>query len=209
MNRKIGILKDSEEQITDLFNVTHIDIYEKKTEWEIVTILNAIEINTNTTMELRLFIEEIIEKLDDCKIIIGTTIVGMPYHILDRNEFILCEADVFSSQLLDEVYEDYCFPREEETQENVVYVPCSPQPVDNDGNFYLDFIEVQKFRPEITSKKALIPFLSHELFQTLTIQCSHVMPWIESFVMVKELEFGVKRENGRYLVVISHKQCEV
>lgn len=208
MNSKIAILKDSVNNISDLFHVTHIDIYEKNSKWEIFKIIDRLEVNTSTTSALRLFLEDLMKQLGDCKIIIGLTIMGMPYHILDRNDFILCEAETFSLKLLDEVYEDYCMPKEEERKESALDVPSFPQPVDNDGNFYLDFIEVQKYRPEVTSKKALIPFLSHELFQTLTIECSHIMPWLENFLLERGLEYSVKRENGRYLVVITHKQCE-
>lgn len=207
MNSKIGMIKDKNEKITDLFGMTHIDIYEKKEEWEVVKTLKHLSLNTSSTHALRLFIEDIIKLLEDCKILIGTTIIGMPYHILDRNGFILCEAEEFSLTLLNQVYRDYCTPKEEQINEKVEYVPDSPQTVDNDGNFFLDFIALKKSRPEVTSKKALVPFLSYELFQTVTILCDHVMPWLESFLAERGLEYSIKRENSTYLVVISHKLC--
>lgn len=207
MNGKIGIIKDREGRITDLYGMDHIDIYEQKEGWETVMTLEGMQADTAALGAIRIFLEEMIKRLGDCRILVGTAITGMPYHILDRNGFILCEAEESSQTLLEEVYKDYCMPKEQEKEPEIEYVPVYPQPADNDGNFFFDFIAVQKSRPEVTSKKALLPFLSHELFQTLTILCSHVMPWLEKFAADRGLELSTKREDGKYLVVVSHKQC--
>ncbi|RDU23139.1 Fe-only nitrogenase accessory AnfO family protein [Anaerosacchariphilus polymeriproducens] len=202
MSNKVAILKDKNENITDIYNLSKIDIYERNTIWKISYTIDDIEPIMTNLITIRIFLEQIMKQLKDCKIIVGKTIVGIPFHILDRNGYVLCESEAFSIKLLDQLYFDYCLEGKKDNIQESKYVPGVPQPFDHDGNYFFDFIEVQKYRPEITSKKALIPFLSNELFKTLTIQCSHIMPWLESFLNLKKYQFKIKREQGKYLIVI-------
>ena len=84
----------------------------------------------------------------------------------------------------------------------------TPVSVDHEGNYFLDFLKLQKYHPELTSKKVLLPFFATELFQTITIICSHKMPWLDVVLEQKQLECTQKRENGAYTLLISHKICK-
>jgi len=207
MTNEIGILLDDQGKMTDIFNMTHIDIFTRKEEWEVIQTKTNLMVDTSFTGALRRSIEMIVKELGTCRVLIGSAIIGMPYHIFDRNGFVLCEAEELDTNLLEQIYEDYCKEKEVELEELTEPVPIHPQPVDNDGNFFFDFIKLQKYHPEISSKKALLPFLSHELFQTLTIVCSHIMPWLEDFVKDRGQMMNSKREDGRYVVIIDHKSC--
>lgn len=207
MDYKIGVLMDDKKKITDLFHMTYISIFELKKDWEVVKTLDSIQVDTSSAAMLRTSIEVIVKQLDACKILIGTSIIGMPYHVFERNGFVLCEADELDKKLLDQVYEDYCREKDVQDEELLEPIPTSPQPVDNDGNFFFDFIKSQKYHPEVSSKKALLPFLSHELFQTLTIVCSHIMPWLGEFIKSRGQKMNSKREDGRYTIIISHEFC--
>lgn len=207
MNKEIAVILDDKGQLTDFFKVAEICVYEKTDSWEVTRCIKDIVIDASNMIKLRASLEAIEVVLGECRIIIGDSIIGVPYHFMDKKGFVMCEAEELNDLLLDQVYEDYCVEKEMESPE-FEDVPITPQPVDHDGNFFLDFAKVQINRPEISSKKALLPFLSHELFQTLTIVCTHVMPWLETFVKERELVMNLKKEDGLYTVLITHKYCE-
>ena len=110
-------------------------------------------------------------------------------------------------ELLNQIYADYCIEKEIEEKDITEFVSMYPQPADNSGNFFFDFIKDQKKYPHLSSKKMLLPFLSHELFQSVTIICSHIMPWMENYTQERGLELSAKKEPGKITIVITHKQC--
>lgn len=201
---KIGIIYDKDNCITDLFHMNHITVYEKKETWVDTNMIRDIEIHENN---LRVKMDTLIYKLDACKVIIGKEIVGIPYYILDKNGFIMCEADEFSQELLNQIEEDYFMIKQNSCDTEEVSIPKNPIALDNAGNYFLDFAKVQKYFPQISSKKALLPFFSHELFQSITIVCTHIMPWLETFVEQSNYHMEYCRDNGLYTIIITHKLC--
>lgn len=206
MKNKIGVILNDKGTISDLFYMTHIDIYQLEDDWKVIRTVE-LQLDTSTTLTLRQSLKELVSQMGNCKILVATSIVGIPFHILDREGFIMCEAELLNRKLLDQVFADHCVEKVTAIEKIAEKVPISPQPVDNDGNFYLDFIKVQKYHSDVSSKKAILPFISYELFQTLTITCSHVMPWLENTVLDRGLEMSFKREDGKYIVLITHKLC--
>jgi hypothetical protein len=206
LKNKIGVILGEKGVISNLFQMTQIDIYQLEDDWKVIR-THVLHLQTSTTLALRQSLKELVNQLANCKILVGTTIVGIPYHFLNKEGFVLCEAKLLNRKLLDQIFVDYCVEKVAVPDKIVEKVPIYPQPVDNDGNFYLDFIKVQRYHSGISSKKALLPFLSHELFQTLTISCSHVMPWLEYTILERGLEMSFKREDGKYIVVITHNLC--
>ncbi|SFR58236.1 Fe-only nitrogenase accessory AnfO family protein [Anaeromicropila populeti] len=212
MNGKIAVLFNQENKMTDFSHIAKIKVFEKEQEWEIKKEFQAgsdlqegIMVSTSAIREQ---CKKIVEELGDCSILIGTMITGLPFQVLDKQGFILLEAETFTTELLDQVYEDCCVEKDNiVVQEELPDVPTAPYPLDHQGNFFLDFALLQKVHPEVTSKKALLPFLSNELFQSITIICTHVMPWLDSFIMERNLNFEVTRNNGLSTIIIRHKSC--
>lgn len=207
MMKKIAVLYDENNQITDVFHINSIVIYHKIDSWQEYKILSDIAIKISEAGNIRDSIELIIKSLEDCKVIIGTLIVGIPYYILDKNGFIICEAEKFSQALLEEISMDYLEKKIEVKENEVLNLPKSPRPIDNEGNFFFDFAMVQKNFPEISSKKALLPFFSNELFHSITIVCTHIMPWLDTYIEQRNFKLESKREDGLYTLIITHKQC--
>lgn len=213
MEKKIAVLFDRQENLTDIFHMEKVIIYEKEETWKQVNkITDGIYCNTSEE-DIRTFLKSFIKKLEDCKIIVGSLIIGLPFYILDKNQFIICEAETFSEQLLEQITADLFLDLEEETEEKKAFeaekrkVSTVPVPIDEEGNYYLDYVVIQKYYPEITSKKALLPFFSQQLFQSITIKCSHIMPWLEHFILEHNLQMRSKRDNGIYMVVVEHSSC--
>jgi len=202
LDREIGVVVDGQGDITEFYNMKKINIYHKMEEWKLIRTVE-ISVSVNSLMDLRQNVMEVIGKLDNCRVLIAQSITGIPYHLLDKSGFVICEAKLFNIQLLDMVYEELTLEKVEEKIE----VASIPQPTDQDGNFFFDLVKLQKYRPDISSKKALIPFLSNELFQSVTIHCSHMMPWLDSFTKERNLELSYKEDDGRGIVVITHRVC--
>jgi len=213
----IVVLFDANDNLADFYNLKLIKIYEKKDgEFKVIREIPNISVDTSDIKSSREFLTKLIEEFGESKIIVGSQITGIPYHFFAKEGFEIFEAEKFSEELLEQIHEDYIeHPKSElESEENelenveVANTPIAPYAMNEEGDYFLDFARVQKYRPEITSKKALLPFLSNELYQSLIIICNHIMPWLENyFAENKNIEFVSKRENGVYTIIITHKVC--
>lgn len=224
MNNKIAVLLDEEQQLTRLADATFIYIYEKKSEWEMTEMISTKDFVDERENNIKNFTLALIEKLKCCKVIVGTLILGVPYYLLIRAGYELCEAPAFSVLLLEQLYEDYCNPlnKGESKQDRALEkqieagmepdtlasnISRTPIPLDESGHYFIDLIAVQKAYPEMSSKKLLLPFFSHTLFESLKINCSHIMPWLKDYLEQRNLIAHINREQGKYVVLITHKLC--
>ena len=211
----IAILFDENNNLTDIYHVKTIAFYEKNGTIHLIETKTAIIPETKDINTFRNGLKKLLGQLDSVKILVGTEISGLPFYFFDQNNIILCEAPSFSARLLEQIFEDYgedgntllISHPEDEIEISEINISTSPVELDQEGNYFLDFVEVQKIRPDLSSKKAIIPFLNDTLFQTLTVVCSHVMPWLDVFLEQKNLIYTSKRENGRCILIISHKIC--
>ncbi|SEW37565.1 Iron only nitrogenase protein AnfO (AnfO_nitrog) [[Clostridium] fimetarium] len=213
----IVVLFDVNDNLTDFYNLSRIRIYKKEDqEFKVIREISDISMDTSNIKSSRESLSKLIEEFGTSKIIVGSQITGIPYHFFAKEGFEIFEAQKFSEELLAQIHEDYIEnPKNNlDSDENdlekieIANTPIAPFATNEEGDYFLDFTRVQKYRPEITSKKALLPFLSNELYQSLIIVCNHVMPWLENyFAENKNIQFSSKRENGIYTIIIVHKGC--
>lgn len=205
---KIALALDGNKELAGFFSVKEIVIYRKSGSWEATDRFPAEIDSTATAAKIRQSVEQIgINITDrDCSLIVGKEIIGVPYHVLCRLGIEVCEADEISEELFDEINED--FFAQKTVQEEHADIPPHPIPVDDEGNYYIDFPKVSKCYPELTSKKILVPFLANDLYYSLTIDCEHVMPWLDGFVQEHQLVMESRKKEGIYQVLIAHKVCE-
>lgn len=224
MNNQIAVLLDKENQMSDFLNVYWIAIFIKNKEWQIQKLIPFHEEKKSRGDRIRPFTEEVMKALRGYHLIVGKSIMGLAYYLLNKSGYEVLEAEVLSTELLEQIHQDYCEKEideehiakdeehiakevtKKETKKETKEVPKSPMPIDDESNFFLDIITLQKAYPEISTKKALLPFLTYESYQTLTLICSHMMPWLEDFMEKHHLEASMKREEGKYTVIISHKR---
>jgi hypothetical protein len=206
MLEQIAILQDDEGKLANLNNVVKISIYEETKGLTPVQEFSVSKV-IKTTKGLRDFSESLSHRLGTCKILLGSLMTGIFFQTMTKKGFTLLEADSYDAAVLEVIFADR--KMKQDIQENTLLdVPKKPEPVDQEGNYFLDFYQLQKLHPEISSKKAILPFLSHELFVSLTLICSHVMPWLDNFCEEHNLTYSTKREAGAYRVVITHKRCK-
>lgn len=180
---KIGVILNENDQITSLIDAVRIAIYEKKdSDWIETNEVKECFGQRNSMNQMRDFLEQMIAELKECNILVASILTGIPYMILDKAGFMLCEADIITNQLFEEVAYDYVKMQQEKEQLQKMPVtdyPTKPYETKEKGIFELDMQKLQKSHPDISSKKAIIPFLNSTNFYQLNIYCSHIMPWLD------------------------------
>lgn len=206
---KFCVIVDEEHNITDIFHAVKLCIHEKEENWKEVGNKDIEHNKPEKLEEVRELGKEVssLVKMSDSNMLIGTNIVGIPYQILDKNKIYMCEADTLTQEVFSAIYEDF-YSKKEEKEEEFQDVPDRPIMIAEDGFFYFDFDLSIKAHPELSSKKMLIPFLEKELYTCLTIQCSHIMPWLDYYVESHGLAMESQRKDGKYTVTITHGLCD-
>ena len=87
-------------------------------------------------------------------------------------------------------------------------VPTAPTPTDIPGVYTINLMEVQAAHPDITSKKALRPFLASTPFVELEIICGHMPPWLEEHMRQHHLTCArTRQDDGTVRARISQALC--
>jgi Fe-only nitrogenase accessory protein AnfO len=180
---KIGVVLNQEEQIASLLEGGKVAIYERKeSTWIKTDEVKQCFSQRDSINQMREFLDHLVKELKDCKILVASIITGIPFMLLDKEGFMLCEAEEMSKQLLEEIAYDYEKMKQEKerlSKDPLKDYPTAPFETKEKGVFELDMRKLQKCHPEISSKKALFPFLKEMKFSKLMIYCSHVMPWLD------------------------------
>jgi len=157
--------------------------------------------------ELRQKMDELIEFLAECKIIVGASVVGVPYFALEKADFSVWEFEGRPAEFL-----DYILDKEEEAQmqkENQQETNIIPFPVETaNGCYKISLKEIQQNNSGITSKQVLMPFLRKGKFYSLEVLCNHVPPWLEAELMSSNLTgFTEKISHNEIKITIAKKTC--
>lgn len=198
---KIGILLNQEGKIASLIDATEVAIYEKEeSNWRKACEVKECFSQRNTMNQMREFLKQLIMELKDCKILIASILTGIPFMILDKEGFMLCEAEELSERLLEEIVTDYEKTEQKKNQMQQTALqeyPTAPFETDEKGVFELDMRKLQECYPEISSKKAIIPFLKEVKFYSLMIYCSHVMPWLDTELPALGFPYTASKMEGQ------------
>ncbi len=207
MLKRIAVIVNDEQELSPFEKGSFINIYNKNnTQWQLFKEVRYY-INTNMSLsDLRENIKSLIMELEDCKIIVGKVISGLAYNIFDRNGFAIFEAKDITSSVLDDIYNEVSSLKAEAA--NSKQITLSPVQTEENGVFYINLIELQAKHPEISSKKALKPFLETTPFYRLEVICSHVPPWFDNILPELNLSY-LTEENGdnKYKVSILNNVC--
>jgi len=151
---------------------------------------------------LREELRQLITELDDCKIIVGKTVSGLAYHMLDKMGFAIFEVEQFTPSILDQILSDV--KSASATNKSGI----SPVETDVPGVYFLDLIALQEQNSEITSKMALQPFLTNTPFLQVDLICGHLPPWVEPFIAAKGMKLTTEyMPNGKVQVHITKACC--
>ncbi len=208
MSYKIAVIMNATGKLTAFERGVVLSVFSKENNvWSVVNeIRYSLDLTSNIS-EVRDNIKATVLQLEDCKVIIGKAIAGLPYNIFERMGFEIYEAQSVSHSLLDEI-------NTELETESDHYSPLSsevsmkPVETSEQGVFFLNLILLQEKHPEISSKKALQSFIETYCFYRLDVICSHIPPWFDTILPQKRLTYSIEElERNKLKVSIINKVC--
>ena len=203
----IAVLENTDNSITSMDTCTHLAVWQR--DWSTGKGWHACDPvpfsleGCETLPQMRNRLRELAQLLPAEAAIAGASISGLAYNELSRMGFCLCELDHFSPDILDALASEILTSAQGEVQ-----VPTAPTPTDMPGVYSINLMEVQAAHPDITSKKALRPFLATTPFVELEIICGHMPPWLEDHMRQQHLTCSLTRQDdGTVRARISHALC--
>ena len=209
MANKIAVVLNNNNELSSFEEGAVLMVFSKETaDWRVV---DEVVYFLDTTLELQAVREKIktvIAGLEDCRVVVGKPIRGLSYNILERLGYEIFEADMLSETLLEEISQELEAVKENPPNE-VEEVPTAPYMTSKEGEYFLNLILLQNKHPEISSKKALLPFIEGTVFYRLEVICSHVPPWFENQFPQKGLSYSVEERGPDGLKVsIIKESCK-
>ena len=196
---KISYFLDENYKICSFQDSVKVVIYEKQGAWKKGKELEVNIKQLNSMYLLRKYFMDIVVNLDDCKIVVVKKAQGIPYGIFYESDYSIWELDGVPEEFLDLIID--CEKKHIEKMEEEEQV-CVAKKLD-DGYYLIDLNELQFTKPEMTSKKAIIPFLDKFEFDTLEVLCCHIPPWLIEKEKNKEISMEAhKLKKNEYKLLI-------
>lgn len=208
MAKEIAVFVDEEGKTASLVQRGKIIVYQKKQGlWQVSREKDFALDNHQGISGLRKSMAEALSFLDNCKVFVALSVVGLPYFELEKAYCSVWEFDGMALDLL-----DYVLAKEEENlaiDENQGQAPAIPEPLEvSPGSFQISLKELQRNNSGITSKQVLLPFLRGGQFYSLEVLCDHIPPWLEVVLLEGKLIGDVQKlSKDETRVTISKKGC--
>ncbi|MCX7708353.1 MAG: Fe-only nitrogenase accessory protein AnfO [Clostridia bacterium] len=211
MIKEIAVLIGKDGRTVSFFDPGVIRVYSKKNDaWRVIKEVPLQMDRTKGIKGVRESLMRTANELGNTRVLVAREITGMPYNILDTSGFILYEIDAMPEIILEYVYSKE-FGISENREEHPVEGgdPIAPAETGVEGVYYMNLKELQSGHPEISSKKALLPFLKEKEFYELKVICSHIPPWFDTHLE----ELGLNYEAAgvgfnEFEVTVYHKTCD-
>ncbi len=203
--RKIAVIYGETEEISSVYTGKKLKIYSsetKETPWTACKVADLAIEAVEDIATLKKLANDLMSELEDCKIIIAKGFTGIFFQMFSQKGYYIFETENITDDILSEVYEEVFEVKK--LLERGGDVPTAPIETEVPGFFAFDLQLLTEKYPEISSKKALIPFLDQENFLELALQCAHTPPWLfqRNDIKVKELKSG-----GKVLAIINKVDC--
>ncbi len=185
---EIGVFLNEKELISSFEEARYVKIFAKeKYSWKTkkVILINRTG-GEKGINDIRQEYKNVLNEMDDCKIIIVTKAFGIPYSVFYMEDFSVWELEGNPFDYFDEIIKKELIQEESENQEVEIAKKLE------DGYYLIDLQELELINPEITSKKAIIPYLEKDDVKKIEVHCCHVPPWLIA-----------KRDKGEILLSIN------
>ncbi|MBD7910303.1 Fe-only nitrogenase accessory AnfO family protein [Clostridium cibarium] len=201
---KIAVFLDAKDEIATFLEATKLKIFHKKEKmWIIYKKLDVDMKDVKGIRALRHGYLKLIDEFDDCKIVVVKKGYGIPYSVFYSKDFSIWELPGKAEGILDEVLNQ---EMKHEAEEELKFNENKNKIIKiKEGEYYLDLIKAQLENPELSSKKALLPFIETTAFDALKLRCCHVPPWLRSHSDKNNLSFDVKRVTDQDFEMILKK----
>jgi Fe-only nitrogenase accessory protein AnfO len=154
--------------------------------------------------DARARIRAFISSLGECRTIIGRNISGIPYNLLNQSGFRVFETERLFPGLLDEICEQAQRTARDDPPGEA---PTLPQEGDEPGIHTFDLAAAMAAHPDLTSKKALLPFFDTIPFVELRLFCNHIPPWFQRYCPEHGLAYTQETAGDGVRVTITRVFC--
>jgi Fe-only nitrogenase accessory protein AnfO len=171
---EIAVFLEEKDVISSFEDAKYIKIFTKeKYVWKVkkVILINRTS-GQKGISEIRREYQNLIPEMNDCRIIVVSKAFGIPYSVFYMEDFSIWELEGNPFDFLDEIVSKEI--EEEENAEKEVEVAKKI----GEGHYLVDLQELELINPEISSKKAIIPYLEKEEVKKIEVLCCHVPPWL-------------------------------
>lgn len=146
--------------------------------------------------EIQRCIQNMLTRLDECRILMVKFIKGVPLSILKESGVSVWKVDGSPSVFFEHIRE------EEETiwaehQKSIKLSLPEPLPVGDKkhGIYAIDLVHVQAKGTGFNSKDVLLPFLQQQVFRKLEVVCEHLPKWFEKEFESLKLQFRIEESS--------------
>lgn len=171
---EIAVFLEEKDVISSFEKAKYIKIFAKdKYVWrtEKVILINMTT-DKKEIGEIRKEYQNLVKEMGECRIIVVNKAFGIPYSVFYMEDFSVWELEGNPYDFLDEIIARETL--EEELAEQEVEVAKKI----GEGHYLVDLQELELINPEISSKKAIIPYLEKEEVKKIEVLCCHVPPWL-------------------------------
>lgn len=201
---KIAVISKDQELVPFLY-CNLVEIFEKKGEqWKAVRTASFSPITGNTIEKLRKETEAIMSLAKDAKAVLCRELSGIPFSVFNQKGYCIFCSEKADQDTLDGMIKDIEESDEKRRRKEEMIHNAGPVETQTPGIYFLDLVQLQTECPEVSSKKAILPFLSNTPFLELQLVCAHIPPWLETD---DSYEKKVGNGNGRVHITITRKQC--
>lgn len=196
---EIGVFLNEKDLISSFEEARYVKIFAKeKYLWKTKkTILINRAGGEKSINEIRQEYKNVINEMDECKIIIVTKAFGIPYSVFYMGDFSVWELEGNPFDYFDEIIKNEIVQEENENKEVEIAKKLG------DGYFMIDLQELELINPEITSKKAIIPYLEKEDVKKIEVHCCHVPPWLVAKMDKGEILLSINEiKRNDYMVTV-------
>lgn len=171
---EIAVFLEEKDVISSFEDAKYIKIFTKENYvWKVKKVILINRTNGKKGIsEIRREYQNLIPEMNDCRIIVVSKAFGIPYSVFYMEDFSIWELEGNPFDFLDEIVAKEI--EEEENAEKEVEVAKKI----GEGHYLVDLQELELTNPEISSKKAIIPYLEKEEVKKIEVVCCHVPPWL-------------------------------
>lgn len=178
---EIAVFLSEKGEISSFTESKCVKIFVKEKEiWQIKKeILSAKQGVLKGIQEVREEYINLVKQMDDCRIVVVNKAFGIPYSVFYAEDFSIWELEGDPLNILDEIIR-----MEKKEDEREDYSEEIAKKI-GEGHYFIDLPKLEISNPEMSSKKAIIPYMKEEEVKKIEIRCCHVPPWL-----IREKESG-------------------
>ncbi|GLB28738.1 hypothetical protein LAD12857_06610 [Lacrimispora amygdalina] len=201
---KIAVISKNQELVPFL-HCNLVEIFQKEgTQWQVVRTSPFSAIKGTTVEELRKETEAVLALTEDAKAVLCRELSGIPFSVFNQKGYCIFCAPKADQDTLNGVVRDMEESDEKRRRKEEMIKNAGPVETETPGIYFLDLMQLQKECPEISSKKALLSFLSNTPFLELRLVCAHIPPWLETDAFYEK---KVRPREGGVHITVTRKQC--